>query len=160
MVITGDATSPRAAIEGLRSEITSHAGPAVMRNWADLLHIYIFRATGQYRESLELLHLWQIVDSDLARNWTIQQLANLAQVSREQLRRFCHRQMCCSPMDHVLGLRMRRAQSLLRTSQVKLNVIAASVGYSTPFAFFVAFKRFTGTSAGEYRSAGRAILPA
>jgi AraC-like DNA-binding protein len=155
ILINADATPPRAAIEGLRSEITNQADPAVLRMWADLLHIYISRATGQYRESMGLLHLWQTVDNDLAHDWTIEALANLAQVSREQLRRLCHRQILCSPMDHVLSLRMRRAQNLLRTSDVKLNVISSLVGYSTPFAFSAAFKRFTRTSPGEYRNSSK-----
>jgi AraC-like DNA-binding protein len=157
MLITADAIPPRAAIEGLRSEIANHADPAVLRMWADLLHVYISRATCQYRESMELLHLWQLVESNLAHDWSVSELATLAHVSREQLRRLCHRQMGCSPMDHVLSLRMRRAQNLLRTGDVKLNVISLLVGYSTPFAFSAAFKRFTGISPGEYRNSVRPL---
>jgi AraC-like DNA-binding protein len=157
MLITADATPPRAAVEGLRSEIANHGDPAVLRMWADLLHIYISRATRQYRESIELLHLWQIVDNDLGHDWTVEELASLAHVSREQLRRLCHRQMRCSPIDHVLSLRMRRAQNLLSTSDVKLTMISSLVGYSSPFAFSAAFKRFTGTPPGEYRNTARSL---
>jgi AraC-like DNA-binding protein len=156
MLIAADATPPRAAIEGLRSEISNQADSAVLRMWADLLHIYISRATRQYRESMELLNLWRIVLNDLGFDWTIEELARVANVSREQLRRLCQKQLCCSPMDHVLSLRMRRAQSLLQTSDLKLNAISSDVGYSTPFAFSAAFKRFTGISPGEYRSTIRA----
>lgn len=152
MLIKADATPLRAAIEGLRSEMRIHADPAVLRMWADVLHVYVSRATHQYRESLELLHLWQRVERDLGHPWSVDELAGIARVSREQLRRLCHRQMSCSPMDHVLSLRMHRAQKLLRTSGDKLSAIASAVGYSSPFAFSTAFKRFAGISPGEYRS--------
>ena len=152
MLIQADAAPPRAAIEGLRAEFATHADPAVLRMWADLLHVYISRATRQYRESLELMNLWQSVESNLDHEWNIEELAKLAQISREQLRRLCHRQLDCSPMDHVLHLRMRRAQSLLRGGDQKLSVISSLVGYSNAFAFSVAFKRFSGSSPGKYRN--------
>ena len=107
------------------------------------------------RESLELLNLWQLVEADLSHDWSIEELASRSKVSREQLRRLCHKQMACSPMDHVMSLRMRHAQNLLRLTDEKLNVISASVGYSTAFAFSAAFKRFAGVSPSEYRNSAR-----
>lgn len=155
ILINADATPARAAIEGLYSETAGCADPTVMHMWADLLNMYISRTTRQFRNSNELLDLWRAVDGNLSHDWSVEEMANIAQVSREQLRRLCQRQQRCTPMEHVWKLRMRRAQYLLRTSEMKLNVISSMVGYSSPFAFSAAFKRFTGKWPSEYRqSAG------
>lgn len=57
------------------------------------------------------------------------------------------------PMTMVTGLRMRRAEAMLRGTGYTLAHIAAALGYETPFAFSRAFKRHSGRSPKEFREA-------
>ena len=50
-----------------------------------------------------------------------------------------------------MRLRLQRAQELLESSNDKLEVIAANVGYDSAIVFSRAFKRWIGRSPSEYR---------
>ena len=54
---------------------------------------------------------------------------------------------------YLVKVRMEMAQQLLRTTDLKSFEIADKVGYSDPNYFSIAFKKFTGISAKEYRNA-------
>jgi AraC-like DNA-binding protein len=47
---------------------------------------------------------------------------------------------------------MRRAASLLISTDRKMELLARSVGYQDPFAFSTAFKRHFGLSRTQYRA--------
>ncbi len=52
---------------------------------------------------------------------------------------------------HLLEIRMKRAEELLRTTGYTVAEIAEQVGYSSAQYFAVRFKKFTGMSPGVYR---------
>jgi len=57
-----------------------------------------------------------------------------------------------SPMRFVEGMRIRRAQSLLLTTERPIKSIAAEVGYSSQFHFADRFRACVGQSPSEYRA--------
>jgi AraC-like DNA-binding protein len=58
-------------------------------------------------------------------------------------------------MQHLTFLRMQRAAELLFSTDEKVARIAEQVGYSDPFAFSVAFKKWTGCPPSEFRELRR-----
>lgn len=53
--------------------------------------------------------------------------------------------------DYVLSVRMRKATEMLRETDLKIQEIAALVGYYTVASFNRVFKRYTGATPGEFR---------
>jgi len=106
----------------------------------------------------ELWALWDRVNSDLARAWTVADLAREIHVSPVQCHRLCARYAGTRPMEMVTRLRMLRAEELLRSADMPIKQIAPLVGYSNQFAFSVAFKRHAGHSPRAFRDrAGRSM---
>lgn len=53
--------------------------------------------------------------------------------------------------EYITRLRMERAMELLRNSTMKIQEVAAAVGYDEQSYFSQVFKKYTGQTAGEYR---------
>jgi transcriptional regulator GlxA family with amidase domain len=142
------------AILGLyRESIGPHQATAI-DHWVELVHAYaarLGRASRRRGAGRSLLSLWERVDMNLAHRWTLGELAALAAMSPEHLRRLSRQQTGRGPMHQVAFLRMRRAATLLESTRHKVHAIAAAVGYDNPFAFSTAFKRHIGLSPDAYR---------
>ena len=95
--------------------------------------------------------LWESVGKNLAADWSLATLARQCHYGPEQLRRLCLRELGRSPMQHLTYMRMQHAQDLLESSNDKLEVVAAQVGYENAIVFSRAFKRWIGRSPSEYR---------
>lgn len=141
----------RSAILGLRHECQGRASAATLQRWVELIQEYVLRfaqpATGDQR----LLNLWARVMAQLEADWTLARLAREAGYSKEHLRRLCHHEIGRSPMHQVIYLRMRRAAELLTTTQEKVQTVAQTVGYQSPFVFSKAFHKWVGWQPSEYR---------
>ncbi|WP_245565479.1 AraC family transcriptional regulator [Nocardioides insulae] len=113
------------------------------------------RAPGWYRAhqdpavgaALSLLH------KDVARAWTVDQLAAEAGVSRAALGRRFTALLGEPPMTYLAGWRLALAADLLCASDATVASIAHRVGYATPFSLSAAFKRVHGVSPQQYRAA-------
>jgi transcriptional regulator GlxA family with amidase domain len=140
------------AITGLFQEVSGSAQPAFVRMWTELVDACARRVVEPMSRNARLWRLWEAVDSDLGRDWTLRELAKLSGTSVEQLRLLCHKQTGASPMQHVAKLRIRRAALLLRSTVESIEAIAWAVGYKNPFAFSTTFKRMMGVSPSVYRA--------
>jgi len=127
------------------------AAPREAELWIRLIHQTVLRALKAGQPNSRLPLLWTAVNADLARNWTLDQLARIACMSKENLRRVCLRELGSSPMRQLTRLRVERAAELLACSSDKLVSIAERIGYGDPFSFSVAFKRETGVTPSAYR---------
>lgn len=99
-----------------------------------------------------LQELWDAVDRDLRRRWTVAELAARLHESPASLFRLCAKHGGERPMAMVARLRLERARLLLRESDEPLKAVAARVGYRNAFAFSAAFKRFAGVSPQGFRA--------
>lgn len=81
--------------------------------------------------------------------WTVEKLAQLANMSRSKFSACFTRTMEISPMGYVTTWRMKRAQDLLREG-VQIKVIAASVGYSSQASFSRTFLNVVGCPPAEW----------
>ncbi|WP_232323993.1 AraC family transcriptional regulator [Catenuloplanes japonicus] len=85
------------------------------------------------------------------RAWTVQQLSEMAGMSRASFTRRFRDAVGMSPMAYLIDWRMTSAAGLLQESAAPLTAIARRAGYSTPFAFTAAFRRKYGVAPGRFR---------
>ena len=149
-VLSADPRPLRAAIEGLFREANGKADLPALQAWVDLIQLYSARIGDQNHHD-RFWAIWESVTNDLAKPWGVEDLAQLADVSGEHLRRLCHRQLGRTPMQHLTYLRMHRAATLLVGTRGKIDAIADAVGYSNRFSFSNAFRREMGQSPATYR---------
>jgi AraC-like DNA-binding protein len=146
-----DAVPLRAAIEGLHFEAGDAGAPSFLHHWTELIHHYVVRFAQPHREDDRLWKVWKRVETNLARPWTLSELAAIACMSEEHLRRVCRKELGRSPMQHLTFLRLQRAQHLLSVTDDKVEVIAHSVGFESSFTFSNTFKKWIGWRPSEHR---------
>jgi AraC-like DNA-binding protein len=93
----------------------------------------------------------RLLAEDVSRPWTIEALAREVGVSRAALARRFSAALGEGPMSYLAARRIDLAADLLRDPGVTIDVVARQVGYGSPFALSVAFKRVKGVSPSEYR---------
>jgi transcriptional regulator GlxA family with amidase domain len=117
----------------------------------ELIQGYVERFAQPWQQDDRLWRLWERVSQDVGRDWTLHELAHLAHVSAEHLRRLCRRALGRTPMHHVTWLRMRKAAELLSTTNLKVETVSHEVGYQNPFVFSNTFKKWIGWRPSEHR---------
>ncbi len=142
----------RSAIAGLRTEVIANGSGAAVRLWLELIVGYFSQLLRLSRSDERLCRVWDEVNGDLDRPWTLTEMATIACVSEEHLRRICQRELGRSPMQQVAHIRMNKACHLLAKTDEKIATIAREVGYKNPFAFSTAFKKWIGFRPSSYRT--------
>lgn len=102
------------------------------------------------RNSIELMH------SDCARSWSLNELAKSAGLSRAAYAQKFKMAIGVTPFHYLTTLRVQKAMERLSTSNDKLELVAESVGYQDAFAFSKVFKRETGVSPRDFRNKNKA----
>ncbi len=102
-------------------------------------------ADEQLRPALELMH------SDLARTWSVTQLARAAAMSRTAFAQRFRTVAGIPPGAYLRQRRMSVARRELRRPGSRLLPIASRLGYGSESAFSAAFSRETGESPQAYR---------
>jgi AraC-like DNA-binding protein len=115
-------------VEALRSTSGDDAPPGLLRGLAD----------ARLAPALREMH------RDVARSWTVAQLARKAAVSRSAFFERFTRAVGLSPMEYLLAWRMAVAKDLLRHGELGLEEVAARVGYGSASTFSTAFSRHVG----------------
>jgi AraC-like DNA-binding protein/quercetin dioxygenase-like cupin family protein len=111
------------------------------------------------RIRIRLDELWEAINGNIGRNWTVDEMARRVKLSVSQFRRVVLAQHGRSPQDMLLDMRIGRAQQLLARTDDKLSVIAERVGYESPFSLSRAFRRTVGISPREYRNRVNPLPP-
>ncbi len=99
----------------------------------------------------ELERLMQEVEADLARHWSVRELADMIYVSTAQLYRMVQVTYRASPMQLVREMRLAKARELLCSSEMLLGNIAEEVGYESAFALSKAFKKHFNVTPADVR---------
>ncbi len=141
----------KAAIEGLHAESISENGASALHHWSELVHHYVLRFAQPHTADDRLWRVWQRVETDLARAWSLEELAAIACLSGEHLRRLCRKELGRSPMQHLTHLRLQRARHLLSVTDDKVEVIARAVGFESAFTFSNTFNKWIGWRPSEFR---------
>lgn len=96
-------------------------------------------------KALRLMH------AEPARNWTVDELAREAAVSRSVLAERFTDLVGESPIKYLAGWRIQLAKQMLREGKCSIQQVAAKVGYDSEAAFNRAFKRAAGTPPAAWR---------
>ncbi|ASL28935.1 MULTISPECIES: AraC family transcriptional regulator [Azotobacter] len=94
---------------------------------------------------------------DLARNWTVDELARQARMSRSTFMRRFALLVSMSPLALLTRLRLERARALLLGSSLGAGAIALEVGYQSQGSFTRAFRQAFGVAPGQFRQAARTV---
>lgn len=121
-------------VEALRSTEGSDAPPGLLRGLSD----------ARLAPALQQMH------GQLARNWTVAQLAKTAALSRSTFFQRFSGTVGMAPMLYLLTWRMAVAKDLLRRQDLALGQVAERVGYSSASTFSTAFSRHVGQAPGRY----------
>jgi AraC-like DNA-binding protein len=143
--------SLQAAIDGLYLEAGGDAAPALLHHWSELIHQYVVRFAQPHRQDPRLWEVWRKVEAQLSRNWTLAEIAKLARMSGEHLRRVCQKELGRSPMQHLTFLRLHKAQHLLSVTDDKVEYIAREVGFESVSTFSNTYKKWVGWRPSEQR---------
>lgn len=145
----------------VRESVSDHPGVQVTLNrLCDVVFVFIMReylsagaetglaaalADKRIGRSLDALH------GDLAADWTVESLAQLAAMSRAGFAARFKEVLGSTPMAYLTAARMQSAYRLLKDHREPVAAVAAQVGYATEAAFAKAFKRELGMSPGAVR---------
>ncbi len=167
-LVAADGEAFAASIRGLYTEVMQGVTGDVLvsESWVALVRAYALRlcAIASSREKglmtgdPRLARVFAAVAADPAHPWSLGDLAARANLSTEHLRRLCRAEGMESPLRRVTELRLRHAAALLSSGSYTVERAASRVGYSNPFAFSTAFKRFFGRSPSAFRPGGANAL--
>lgn len=97
----------------------------------------------------------QAVHQDLARKWSVRDMARLAEVGPGRFARWHRLVFNATPTDDLIRARVERASWLLRTSDRPLAAIGAECGFSEVYYFIRQFRKRLGMTPGRYRATTR-----
>lgn len=121
-------------IEALRATSGEDAPPGLLRALAD----------ARLARAIRQMH------SQLARSWTVAELAKTAALSRSAFFERFTRTVGLPPMEYLLSWRMAVAKDLLRRHDFALAEVAERVGYGSASTFSTAFSRHVGQPPSRY----------
>lgn len=97
---------------------------------------------------------WQAMLEDPAEDWTVERLAQLANMARATFMRSFQKVAGESPWALLTRVRMELACRLLHETRLSLTDIASQVGYQSQAAFGKKFKELYGVAPGQLRKSG------
>jgi AraC-like DNA-binding protein len=124
-------------IEALRSTPGEDAHPGLLRGLAD----------ARLAPAIRQMH------GQVARSWTVTQLAQTAALSRSAFFERFTRTVGLPPIEYLLAWRMALAKALLRRGEFALTEVAERVGYGSASSFSTAFSRYVGQPPSRYARA-------
>ena len=127
-------------IEALRLTPGEGAPPGLLRGLADM----------QLAPAIRQMH------NQIARSWTVSQLARTAALSRSAFFERFTRTVGLPPMEYLLAWRMAVAKDLLHRLDLGVAEVAERVGYSSASTFSTAFSRHVGQPPGRYAASVKA----
>ena len=82
---------------------------------------------------------------------TLSELAELTGLSLSRFKAWCKEETGSTPLDHILRAKIKVAKQKLQRKKTTIASVAYEMGFQNPQYFATVFKRFTGTTPGEYR---------
>jgi AraC-like DNA-binding protein len=131
-------------VEALRAVGDDDTPPGLLRGLAD----------ERLAPALRQMH------RQLARSWTVPELAKAAALSRSTFFDRFTRTVGLPPMEYLLAWRMAVAKNLLRHQDLPIGEVAERVGYASASTFSTAFTRHVGQAPFHYGRAARAAASA
>ncbi|MFI1015485.1 AraC family transcriptional regulator [Streptomyces sp. NPDC020965] len=93
-----------------------------------------------------------IIATRFAEPWTIESLAREVGMSRSAFTAAFRELVGEAPARHLTGRRMQEAARLLTETSLPQSAVPQRVGYQSAVGFHLAFRKWYGTTPGEYRT--------
>lgn len=103
-------------------------------------------------ETRAIVIVKEYIANNLERELSLTQLANLVYFNPSYLSRIFKNYTGVNLIRYITNMRIAKAKELLTNSNMKINSIAAAVGFDSQSYFNQAFRKSTGLSPSEYRS--------
>ena len=137
-----------------RKLVLSHLAPMML---LQVLRIYLNSAPKEANWMVALSHprlskVLESIQTDYKRDWSLNELASLANMSRSGFALIFKKTIGVSPMNYLMNWRMQVACDLLQAADESLNAIATAVGYGSESAFSAAFAKAVKCRPGAYRT--------
>jgi AraC family L-rhamnose operon transcriptional activator RhaR/AraC family L-rhamnose operon regulatory protein RhaS len=116
-----------------------------------LSRIYFETANVEPRPLKRMSELLSFINDRFREPIDIGRLTHMAGMSRSTLTRAFHAVMGCSPIEHVIRVRIAHAAELLRQPGVRITDVAFESGFTDSNYFTRQFKKVMGVSPSEYR---------
>lgn len=109
-----------------------------------------------YEEDVEIDNLYiskaiEYIQKNYQNPILVTDIANYVSLSRTYLTTIFQQTLHMSPQQFLLKFRITKASELLIHTDLPINAIAHSCGYTDPLAFSKTFKKITGLSPSQYR---------
>ena len=114
-----------------------------------LMKLYLEEDENQAGTSLD--NLLKLIEETPTKNWTLDEMAEICQCSKNQLRLIFLRETGTTPKRYVDGMKIRYAAELLKSSDMSVVAVAARLGFGDPYHFSRRFKQLAGLSPEYYR---------
>ena len=136
-----------------RTLMLNHLAPIML---LQTLRIYLSSAMDEENwlvamSDPRLSKVLEAIHADFAREWSLEQLALVASMSRSGFALAFKRKVGVAPMDYLANWRVQVACELLQDSSESLAAIASAVGYASESAFSSAFRKIVKCRPGAYR---------
>ena len=99
-----------------------------------------------------LAKVLQTMHSEFEREWSLEDFANLASMSRSGFALTFKKKVGVAPMDYLACWRMQAACERLQESNDSIAAVARAVGYASESAFSAAFVKIVRCRPGAYRA--------
>lgn len=93
------------------------------------------------------------IENNYQNDITVNKIADYLSLNRSYLSLIFQKEINLSPQQFLVKYRITKAISMLTETDLLINNIAYSCGYSNPLSFSKSFKKITGLSPTEYREA-------
>nr|WP_317362662.1 AraC family transcriptional regulator [uncultured Blautia sp.] len=108
-------------------------------------------ATHPYPGAVYVKHAVEYMTYHYDEKLKINDLADFIGINRSYLTSSFKKHMGCSPQEFLINLRMEKAKSLLKKTEMSINAVANAVGYPDQLAFSKVFKQHCGMSPRMYK---------
>lgn len=136
-----------AADPALDSQLS--ANTALQKLLLDLYHENLHAARPEKYSSFK--QLLEMLKEDTQKWWTVNEMAEICNLSTAQFRRVFRQHTGMLPKDYIDRLKLLQAAEVLTGGDAPIEQIAEQFGYQDPFHFSKRFKQITGFSPKRYR---------
>lgn len=102
-------------------------------------------------ENTALQQIVSFIRERLSDRLTLDQLTNMACMSKTSFYRFFKRELGISPIEFIMNERLKVAKSLLKDSSLQINEVAYASGFDDSNYFNRVFKKMEGITPKQYQ---------
>lgn len=106
-------------------------------------------------DNIYILKCIEYIQNNYSNHITVSEVCKYVSLSRSYLNALFKKCLNISPQQFLIEFRMNKASELLKSTDLPINNISYSCGYTDPLAFSKSFKKILGISPSHYRNTKR-----